>query len=53
MIEYEVTYVDKEGDYQDYAITSIDVRTAMSNLFKLCPDARRIISCKPKSMLED
>ena len=53
MIDYDVTYVDKEGDKQDYVITSSDVRTAMSNLFELCPDARRIIKCIPKPMFDD
>jgi len=53
MIDYDVRYVDKEGDYQDYKITSTDVRTAMNNLFELCPDARRIISCKPTPMFDE
>ena len=53
MIDYDVRYVDKEGDYQDYVITSTDVRKAMSNLFELCPDARRIIRCFPKPMFDD
>ena len=53
MIDYEVLYIDKEGDKQDYVITSTDVRTAMNNLFELCPDCKRIISCKPKPMFED
>ena len=30
-----------------------DVRTAMNNLFKLCPDAKRIIRCAPKEMFAD
>ena len=42
MIDYDVRYIDKEGDYQDFVITSTDVRTAMNNLFELCPDAREL-----------
>ena len=53
MTDYDVMYVDKEGDKQDYVVTSIDVRTAMNNLFELCPDARRIIRCAPKPMFAD
>ena len=53
MITYDVLYIDKEGDKQDFEITSTDVRTAMNNLFELCPDAKRIISCKPQPMFQD
>tara|TARA_R100000406_G_C2999800_1_gene94282 strand:- start:194 stop:373 length:180 start_codon:yes stop_codon:yes gene_type:complete len=53
MIDYQARYIDKEGDYQDFVITSTDVRTAMNNLFELCPDCKRIISCKPKPMFND
>ena len=53
MTDYEVLYVDKEGDKQDYTVTSTDVRTAINNVFELCPDARRIIRCAPKSMFTD
>ena len=53
MTDYDVLYVDKEGDKQDYTVTSTDVRTAMNNLFELCPDARRIIRCAPKPMFQD
>ncbi len=53
MTDYDVIYVDKEGDKQDYVVTSTDVRTAMNNLFELCPDARRIILCTPKPMFTD
>ena len=53
MIDYDVVYVDDKGDKQDYVVTSTDVRTAMNNVFELCPDARRIIRCAPKSMFTD
>tara|TARA_Y100000401_G_scaffold55883_1_gene44194 strand:+ start:508 stop:669 length:162 start_codon:yes stop_codon:yes gene_type:complete len=53
MIDYDIKYIDKEGDHQDFVVTSINARTAMNNLFELCPDARRIISCKPQPMFND
>ena len=53
MKDYEVLYVDKEGDKQDYVVTSTDVRTAMNNTFELVPHCKRIIRCAPKSMFED
>ena len=53
MTDYDVLYVDKEGDKHDYLVTSTDVRTAMNNVFELCPDARRIIRCAPKPMFDD
>ena len=53
MIDYEVLYIDKEGDKQDFLVTSTDVRTAMSNVFELCPDCKRIIRCAPKPMFEN
>jgi hypothetical protein len=53
MTDYAVLYVDKDGDKQDFTVTSTDVRTAMNNLFELCPDARRIIRCAPKEMFTD
>ena len=52
MIDYEVLYIDNKGEKQNYDITSTDVRTAMNNLFELCPDAKRIVSCKPKPMFD-
>ena len=53
MIDYEVLYVDKVGDKQDFVVTSTDVRTAMNNVFELCPDCKRIIKCAPKPMFEE
>ena len=49
MIKYDVEYIDKLGDKQEFVVPSVDVRTAMKILFELCPDARRIVSCKPQS----
>lgn len=53
MIDYDIKYIDKEGNQQDFVVTSIDARTAMNNLFELCPNAKRIISCKPQPMFQD
>jgi len=49
MFDYEVRYIDKIGDYQDYQVSSIDARSAMKMVFEMCPDARRIITCKRKA----
>ena len=53
MIEYDVVYVDKAGDKQEFVVTAPDVRVAINNTLELCPDARRIIRCAPKSMFDD
>lgn len=52
MIDYEVLYIDNKGNRKDYTITSTDVRTAINNTFELCPDCKRIVSCKPKPMFD-
>ena len=53
MIDYDVVYVDKEGDKQEFVVTAPDVRAAINNTLELCPDARRIIRCAPKPMFDD
>ena len=53
MKDYDVVYIDKEGDNQDFEVTAIDVNTAIANTIELCPDCRRVIRCYPKSMFED
>ena len=53
MIDYEVLYIDKGGDKQDFVVTSTDVRTAMNNVFELQPNCKRILRCAPKPMFED
>ena len=53
MKDYQVKYIDNRGNKQDYEITSTDVRTAMSNVFELRPDCKRIVRCEPKPMFED
>ena len=53
MKDYDVVYIDKEGDKQDFVVTSTDTRTAINNTIELCPDRRRVIRCSPKPMFED
>ena len=53
MKDYDVVYVDKNGDKQDYVITAKDTATAIDNTLELCPDARRIIRCTPKPMFDE
>ncbi len=51
--DYDVVYIDKEGDKQDFVVTATDTRVAISNTIELCPDCRRVIRCSPKPMFED
>ena len=53
MKDYQVLYIDKVGDKQDFEVTSTDVRTAMNNTFELQPKCKRIVRCAPKPMFED
>ena len=51
--DYDVVYIDKEGDKQDFVVTATDSTTAINNTIELCPDCRRVIRCAPKPMFED
>lgn len=53
MTDYDIVYVDKEGDKQDYVITAKDTATAIENCLEFCPDARRVIRCTPQPMFDD
>ena len=53
MKDYDVVYIDKEGDKQDFVVTAADVRVAISNTIELCPDCRRVIRCSPNPMFDD
>ena len=53
MKDYDVVYIDKEGDKQDFVVTAININTAISNTIELCPDCRRVIRCSPKPMFDD
>lgn len=52
MIEYEVTYVDKEGDKQDFVLSADSTAKAIEHTFYFCPDCRRVIKCTPKPMFD-
>lgn len=50
MKDYDIVYIDKVGDKQDYKVTATDVRSSIALALEQCPDARRIISSKPTSI---
>ena len=47
MKDYDVVYIDKNGNKQTVVVTSIDTNTAIANTLELCSDCRRVIRCKP------
>ena len=49
MKTYDIVYIDKSGDKQDYKVTATDVRKSIELALEQCPDARRIISSKPSN----
>ena len=49
MKTYDIVYIDKTGDKQDYKVTATNVRDSIKIAFEQCPDARRIISSKPSN----
>ena len=53
MNQYIAEYFDKRGDRQDIIVTGRDVREAIANTLKLCPDCRRVVKCSPTPMFED
>ena len=53
MIDYEVLYIDKEGDKQDYVITSTDVRTAIKNCSSCILIANASLAVNPNQCLTD
>ena len=53
MIDYEVVYVDKQGERHTFAVTSTDVRTAINNAFELRPEINRIVRCTPAPMFTE
>jgi hypothetical protein len=50
MKTYDIVYIDKIGDKQDYKVTATDVRESIKIALEQCPDARRIISSKPSNV---
>ena len=53
MKDYDVVYIDKEGDKQDFKVTATSLQAAISNTIELCPDCRRVISCLLQPMFND
>lgn len=53
MTDYELVYLDKNGDKQTTKLTARNVDTAINNALELCPDAARIIRCTPAPMFND
>ena len=53
MKEYDILYIDKEGDKQDFELTANSTAEAIQNTLYFCPDARRVIKCTPKPMFDD
>lgn len=53
VIDYNVTYVDKQGVTHTFSLMSTDVRTAMNNAFELRPEIKRIVRCIQAPMFDD
>jgi len=53
LIEYDILYVDKEGDKQDFVISADSPAKAIEHTLYFCPDARRVVKCTPKPMFND
>ena len=53
MKDFDVVYVDQEGNKQSFVVTSIDTNTAIANALDLRSDCRRVIRCAPKSNIKD
>ena len=52
MNNYFVKYVDDRGDFQETDVTSTDVRSAIDKTLNLSPDAKRIIRCVQKPVID-
>jgi len=53
MKNYDVIYIDKEGDKQDFEILANGAANAVAMTLELCPDCRRVIRCTPKPISND
>lgn len=47
---FDILYIDKVGDKQEYQLLAVDVRAAIECTHIHCPDVRRIISAKPSDV---
>ena len=52
MTKYDVLYIDKRGDQQDFAVDAESVAKAIENVLYFCPDCRRVVKCTPKPMFD-
>ena len=53
MKDFDVIYVDRSGNKQDFVVTAIDTNTAIANTLELRSDCRRVVRCAPKSNIKD
>ena len=53
MKDYDVKYVDKQGNTHEFVVTSTDVRTAINNALELRPEINRVVRCSPSPMFND
>ena len=53
MIEYDVKYIDKKGDQQDFVISADTTAKAIEHTLYFCPDCRRVVKCTPKPMFDE
>ena len=53
MKDFDVVYVDQEGNKQSFVVTSIDTNTAIASALDLRSDCRRVIRCAPKQITAD
>ena len=50
MITYDVLYIDKVGDKQDFVVDAESPSKAIENVHYFCPDCRRVVKCTPRPM---
>mgnify|MGYP003674805711 CR=1 FL=1 len=53
MKDFDVIFLDKSGNKQDFVVTAVDTSTAIANTLELRSDCRRVIRCGPKPMFKD
>ena len=53
MITYDVLYIDKGGDKQDFVIDAESVAKAIEQINYFCPDCRRVVKVVPRPMFSD
>jgi len=53
MTKYDILYIDKEGDQQDFVVDASSYKDAINNVFYFCQDARRVVLCTPKPMFDN